>query len=595
MTIPERIAALRHQMSQHRLDAYIIPSSDPHQSEYVAAHWKGREWMSGFSGSAGTLIVTKDHAGVWTDSRYFLQGEEQLRGSGIELMKQTIPHAPEHIGWLADHLAEGARCGIDGRLFSVGQVRQLEAAFAPKKIDLQTDVDLLSSTWTGRPSLPETPIFEHDVRYTGESRPEKIERVRKYMNEHQLTGCLVSTLDDIAWLFNLRGKDVECNPVFYSFAYLTPKQTYLFIAPGKTPPALKEKLESEGIQIHPYPNILDHLKSTPADGRVLIDPSGTNHQLAQALTHTNTQNGPNILRNWKAIKNDTEVRHIREVMVKDGIALVHLFRWIEKTVKERSIPEAEVADRLIGFRRAQGDYHDESFAAIVGYKGNGAIVHYRPIHGSCADIGPEGILLIDSGGQYTNGTTDITRTVALSKPTAEQRKDYTLILKGHIELDRAVFPEGTTGAQLDTLARMHLWQHQLNFGHGTGHGVGFFLNVHEPPQGFSPNIHNARGATAFQAGMFTSNEPGLYKTDKYGMRIENLILCVPAGETEFGRFLKFETLTLFPMDHSLIDTSLLSKEERDWLNAYHQKVYDQLAPQLSGEEQAWLKEKCRAL
>ncbi|RMD72451.1 MAG: aminopeptidase P family protein, partial [Bacteroidetes bacterium] len=569
MTVNERIAALRRQMELYGYDAWIIPSSDPHQSEYVAAHWKAREWISGFTGSAGTVIVTRRHVGLWTDSRYFLQAEQQLAGTEVVLHKQRVPHAPEHVEWLANNLPEHARVGCNGWLFSVGQIGMLQQALSRRHISLDTTRDLVADIWTDRPPLPAEPVFAHDVQYAGRTRGQKLEAVRQRMAELGADHYLITTLDDIAWLYNLRGSDVPCNPVFYAWALVSRDDAHLFVGEAKVPAELRQALKADGIWLHPYEAITDILEHLP-DGKVLLDKATLNYRLWELIPEAMRLPGEHIARQMKAVKNEVEIAHMRQVMVRDGVALVKLFMWLERTITERPVPETEVAERLIELRRARGNYWGESFDAIVGYQANGAIVHYRAEPDTCAHIRPQGILLLDCGGQYYDGTTDITRTVALGAPTPQQKRHFTLVLKGHIALARARFPEGTTGAQLDTLARMYLWQDLLNYGHGTGHGVGFFLNVHEPPQGFATSPVTSRGRTAFVPGMITSNEPGLYLTDQYGIRIENLVLCREAGRSEFGAFLEHETLTLFPIDRQLIEPSMLTPEERQWLDDYHQ-------------------------
>ncbi|MEM1322611.1 MAG: aminopeptidase P family protein [Bacteroidota bacterium] len=593
-TIDQSIAALRAQMSQAKLDAYIIPSSDPHQSEYPAEHWNTRSWVSGFTGSAGLAIVTQDHAGVWTDSRYFLQAEEQLADSEFELHKQLIPHAPEHIDWLCQQLSKGQRVGCDGLLFSLGQINRLGKALDAKGIELDYQHDLIPAVWADRPALPKTPIFEHALHYTGQSRQDKLALIQQKIQAQGATACLLTTLDDIAWTFNLRGSDVECNPVFVAYAIVGANKVQLFMDQEKIPAPLQTQLEQEGIEILPYRAITAILDTLKAPHRLLVDKDTVSISLYDLIDEEVVLSGPNVPRQLKAIKNDTEVGHIKAAMLKDGVALTRLYRWLDQALEEDGITEVDVSQKLDQLRRAQGDYHGESFSAIVGYNGNGAIVHYRPTPGSCATLRKEGILLLDSGGQYTNGTTDITRTTALGEPTEEQRRNFTLVLKGHIALARLRFPKGTRGIQMDTLARQPLWEHMLNYGHGTGHGVGFFLNVHEPPQGFAASI-SQRGTTPFEEGMFTSNEPGFYKTGEYGIRIENLVLTRTAGSNEFGTFLEFETLTLFPIDLRLIDVTLLSPEEKNWLNSYHAEVNRQLAPLLDEEEKAWMADQCRAI
>ncbi len=590
MTNQQKLDSLRHAMRQRGLSAYIIPSADPHQSEYVAPHWKSRQWISGFSGSAGTAVVTMDHAGLWTDSRYFLQAEEQLKGSGFTLHKLGTPHTPEHLDWLKDNLPQGSKVGLDGRIFSVGQVRHIAKLFYDKKIELDTNVDLIAGTWEGRPALPADPVFEHDLKYAGIDRTEKLKQLREKMGNAGYH--LISTLDDIAWLFNLRGSDVECNPVFYAYAIVGKTAAWLFIEKNKLPEGLAQKLNDDGIIVMPYDQVADFLKKITPNDKLHLDKSTTSNQLYSAVPQDAIVEGENIAAQLKAIKNATEAEHIRQVMVRDGVALLRLFRWLDAVLDERPVPEAEVADQLATFRKQQENYFGESFDAIVGYNANGAIVHYRPEYGHCASIEKKGILLLDSGGQYLNGTTDITRTVALCEPTDEQVRDFTLVLKGHISLARAVFPKGTTGLQLDTLARAALWQNHLNYGHGTGHGVGFFLCVHEGPQGISP-VNSAKTNTPIEPGMLISNEPGLYKAGSYGIRCENLVLCTECTENDFGKFYQFETLSLFPFDVRLVDRSLLSEEERQWLNHYQATVWDKLSPHLTQAEKAWLEEKCR--
>lgn len=591
MEVTVRIARLRVQMKEKGLDAYIIPSSDPHQSEYVANHWKTREWISGFTGSAGTVVVTMDHVGLWTDSRYFLQAEQQLEGTGIVLHKLQVQGMPEHIEWLVEELAEGSHVGCDGWLFSVDQVRQLEKHFYPYDIHLHHDADIITPIWTGRPILPQHPLFELSVAYAGLSRAEKLALIRGRMSSQGADLHLVSTLDDIAWIFNIRSNDVECNPVSIAYSVIGLDHAYLFIDEAKVPEAERHALHHDGVLLKPYEGISKFLSETSDSHRILVDPGTTSIQLYTAIGTSHLIHGPTISSAIKASKNETEIRNLRKAMVKDGVALTLLFRWLEATLAERTVSEVEVAGQLDGFRRAQGGYHGESFEAIVGYESNGAIIHYRAEPGTCAQIRPEGILLLDSGGQYTCGTTDITRTVALGTPTEEQRRNFTLVLKGHIALAMLKFPYGTKGVQMDILARQFLWQQGLNYSHGTGHGVGFFLNVHEPPQGFITGL-GSRGVTVMEPGMLTSNEPGFYKTGAYGIRIENLVLAVPDETTDYGQFLRFDTVTLFPIDLQLVDGSLLSKAERRWLNAYHDEVFAHVGPELGEADRKWLKEKC---
>lgn len=581
---------LRQAMLAHGIDAYLIPTSDPHQSEYLADYWKSREWISGFTGSAATVVITQEDAGLWTDFRYFLQAENQLKGSEIILHKQQSTGTPEHISWLATHLPKGSTVGLDGYLFSVGQLRQLEKQLHPKGIEINTQLDLISDHWKNRPTLPTHTIFEYEVEFAGESRSEKLERIREKMMDKGADFHLITTLDDLAWTLNIRSKDVEANPVTIGYLVVGKSIAYLFINPEKVPDTLQQNLNDDGVILKPYEALEAFLQKL--ENPILVDDRSINVRLYQAIPEEQIIKGDNIPLALKAIKNATEIKHLREAMRKDGVALLRFFRWLEQELQTQSVTEYEAGRKLDSFRAAQGNYFGESFSAIVGYNANGAIVHYRPEEKNSATIQPKGILLLDSGGQYLEGTTDITRTVALSTPTAEQKRNYTLVLKGHIALAKAKFPVGTTGVQLDTLARQFLWQQGLNYGHGTGHGVGFFLSVHEPPQGFTASPNNQRGSTAQEPGMLTSNEPGLYKAGDYGIRIENLVLCIAAETTDFGSFLQFDTLTVFPIDTTLIDSDLLTKEEKDWFNAYHHRVFNELAPRLQGDELEWLKRNC---
>lgn len=592
MTIANKLLLLRHQMELHRLDACIIPSTDPHQSEYLAAHWKSREWLTGFSGSAGTLVVLPSEAGLWTDSRYFLQAESQLAGTPVLLKKQQVPHAPEHIEWICASLPPGSRVGIDGSLFSVSQVRHLERRFAAHGIALDWETDVIAPIWEDRPGLPPNPVFEHDVYYAGLGRKEKLQQIRDALKLPQ-SGFLCTGLDDIAWALNLRGNDVECNPLFFSFLFIQSTSSILYLEESKLPPALRKTLENDGIIIRSYTSIESDLAALPAQTTVCLDPGSTSIRLYSILRHTHVVEASGPIRDLKAVKNPTEVFHIRNAMRKDGVALLRLFRWLDNQLQQKEyVTEYQLAMQLAAFRALQEGYRGESFPAIVGYKSNGAIIHYRPEESASSTILPEGILLLDSGGQYLDGTTDITRTIALSPPDEAQKDHFTLVLKGHIALATACFPAGTVGMQLDTLARLPLWKHGLNYGHGTGHGVGFFLSVHEAPQGFATNPTTSRGTTAFSPGMLTSNEPGYYLPGAYGIRTENLVLCVQADEFSAGDFLRFESVSLFPIDRQLIREAWLTPEEKNWLNDYHQKVFDELAPLLEDEERSWLRNRC---
>lgn len=595
MTTNQKIQALRQAMQREGIAAYLVPSSDPHQSEYVADHWKCREWLSGFTGSAGVLVVTEDHAGLWTDSRYFLQAEKDLAGTCVTLQKQVVPHAPEHVNWLADSLPPGSIVGIDGRLFSLAQVRHLAKHFYPKNIELRTDLDLIAPIWINRPALPGDPVFELPPDYTGHSLAEKLARIRAALGAQNADALLLTTLDDIAWTLNIRAADVECNPVCISYLLIEQEAAHWFVSAEKVPLELQEKCWLHGIVLHPYEAIEDRLHTLPPDYKVLSDTATLNARLYQLIPEGQILHGDNPVAAMKGIKSEREIAQIRRAMRKDGAALVRLLRWLETEVPKGGLTEYDVAVKMAELRAEQGEYFGESFAAIIGYNANGAIVHYRPMPGESAAIRPQGILLMDSGSQYLHGTTDITRTIALSPPTGEQKRAYTAVLKGHIALAALRFPEGTKGIQIDALARVPLWQLGLNYGHGTGHGVGYFLSVHEGPQGITPSPGNSKGHTPFEPGMLTSNEPGYYETGQYGIRIENLILCVEAEQTASGRFFQFETLSLCPIDTQLIDVSMLHPEERQWLNEYHAGVLRELSPLLHAEEVAWLEQQCRAV
>lgn len=592
MNTNQKIAALRLAMKAQKLDAYLVPSGDPHQSEYVADHWKSRQWISGFSGSAGTAVFTANHAGLWTDSRYFLIAEEELKESEMVLYKQLIPHAPEHIGWLVTNLRSGSVVGLDGTIFSIAQVKALEEAFKEKGIKINHKVDLINDIWKNRAPLPVHQVFEHELRFAGIARRDKINLVREKMKADY---HLISTLDDIAWLLNVRSNDIQCNPVTIAYVVIGLEKTHLFIQQSKVNETLTNTLKADGIELHPYESINAFLNELPTNKTIQIHTGSTNTSLYNSIAPSQIIVGANITMELKAIKNLTELAHIENAMLKDGVALTRLYRWLDKTLDERSVPEVEVAKKLAGFRAEQADYHGESFGAIVGYKSNGAIVHYSPAPDTCANIKKEGILLLDSGGQYKDGTTDITRTTTLGTPTAEQKRNFTLVLKGHIALSNMQFPLGTKGIQIDAFARQYLWQNGLDYGHGTGHGVGFFLNVHEGPQGFATSITTARGSTILQPGMYTSNEPGFYKTGEYGIRIENLVVTEVASETAYGTFLKHRTVTLFPIDINLIDIDIMEESEKKWLNEYHKEVFEKLSPKLNDEEVEWMRNMCRMI
>lgn len=579
-------------MSDSRLDAYLVPSQDPHQSEYVAPHWQARAWLTGFTGSAGTAVVTQQSAGMWTDSRYFLQAEQQLAGSGFQLHRLSVPYTAEHLDWLCEQLPEGARVGCDSRVYAVAQARQAERQLGKHGIALVYCDELIDELWQGRPPLPNEQAFELELAYTGRARAAKLTDIREKMNG--LDHYLVTALDEIAWALNIRGKDVPCNPVCISYLLIGKTEAHWFVAPDKVPAALKEQLRSEGIQQHSYRALSGFLAALPPDELTGYSPATTSMYHYSARQEEQWKPSANLIAPLKALRNPTEQQQLQQAMRKDGLALLRLCRWLQKQLNEgNTVTEYELGLKLAGFRAEQPHYFGESFPAIVGYAGNGAIVHYQAEAGQAAAIKAEGILLLDSGGQYLEGTTDITRTFALGPVSEAFKEQYTRVLKGYIALSSAIFPHGTTGVQLDILARQHLWAAGLNYGHGTGHGVGHFLNVHEGPQGITPNPRNDKGQQPILPGMLLSNEPGFYQPGTYGIRIENLERCVEKqlgaeGEKYYG----FEPQTLFPISTQPIKMDLLTQQERAWLNEYHARVFQELSPLLGTAEREWLAEQC---
>jgi len=578
-------------MAEKGLAAYVIPATDPHLSEYLPDHWKTLQWASGFTGSAGTLVVTQDFAGLWTDSRYFIQAEQQLAGSGIELVKLVVPHTAEYVGWLADRLPEGAVIGLDGNLMARLVYRQIEAGTRPRGIRLDPHADLVSPLWANRPPLPVAPVFEHPVKFAGASRPEKITRVREGLAAQKATHTVISTLDDIAWAFNLRGSDVPYNPLFVAHAVIGLQEAVLFVAPEKIPDGVRRRLQRDGVQIRPYSTVAAYLGTLPATSTVLIDPRRVNQNLPGALPESvKVLDDLNLTTALKASKTPAEAAHIRQTMIRDGVALTKFFYWLSQTIGKQKITERGAQEKLHALRLEQPHCVGESFGTISAYGPHAALPHYSATPESDIELRPEGLYLLDSGGQYLGGTTDTTRVVALGPVTEEQMTDYTLVLKGLIAVSSLRFPRGTRGYQMDILARLPQWERGINFGHGTGHGVGYFLNVHEGPQSISPNPIDA----ALQPGMLTSVEPGIYRAGKHGVRIENLVLCTESDKTEFGEFLAFETLTIAPIFTNLVQKKLLNPAERAWLRAYNRLVLRKIGRYLSPEEKAWAGQMCAA-
>ena len=578
-------------MQAEKADAFIIPSTDPHMSEYVAPHWQSREWISGFTGSAGTVVVTRDKAGLWTDSRYFLQAAQQLEDTGIDLYKEMLPVTPSISEFLCRELEAGSTVGIDGYVFSMLDARQLGKELANKQIELKSMADPMDSIWTDRPALPQAPACIYGIQYAGRTCREKLEDIRLEMKQAGAQALLLPALDEIAWTLNLRGSDVHCNPVVVSYLLIDEEEAHYFIEPQKLTPEVKAYLEENRVTCHAYTDLLPYLRQLKAS-TLLLTPGKTNQAVSEAVPEScQIVEGASPVSLLKAVRNEQEIAGLRKAMQRDGVALVKFLKWLEEAVPGGQETEISVDRKLHELRASQPLYKGESFDTIAGYGAHAAIVHYEATPETDVPLQPRGFLLLDSGAQYLDGTTDITRTIALGPLTEEEKTDYTLILKGHIDLAMAVFPEGTRGAQLDVLARMPIWQHRMNFLHGTGHGVGHFLNVHEGPQSIRMN----ENPVALCAGMLTSNEPGVYKAGSHGIRTENLVLTVPAGEGMFGRYLKFETVTLCPICTKGIVRELLTQEEADWLNQYHRTVYEKLSPDLDEDERYWLKKACEKI
>ncbi|MCD8263000.1 MAG: aminopeptidase P family protein [Tannerellaceae bacterium] len=588
-TYRKRIGQLREQMCLYHTDAYLISGSDPHLSEYPAECWKTRQWLSGFTGSAGTLVITTGKAGLWTDSRYFLQAEEQLSGTGIELFKAGLPDTPSITDFLLDELDEKSTVGLDGQVYSVTEIENLQQKLYIKQLQLITSHDLINTIWTDRPQIPSTPIFELSLQYSGKNITDKLKVIREELCEQNANSIILSALDEVAWTFNIRGKDVDFNPVAISYAFISPEEAILFIDPRKVPDPLVILLAQHRVSIRKYEEIFTYLTNLPATSKIFIDPATTNIALQQAIPEAcEIKTGISPVKQLKSIKNPTEIQGFRNAVIKDGIALTRFYIWLEKKMAAgEQVTELSAANKLSAFRAEQEGYLMDSFQTISGYAAHGAIVHYSVTSESDTVLEPESLYLIDSGAQYLDGTTDITRTIALGEPTGQMKKDFTRVLKGMISLSKCRFPTGTRGSQLDILARKALWDAGIQYLHGTGHGIGHCLNVHEGPQ----SIRMEENPVSLKPGMVISNEPAMYRTGEYGIRTENMILVREDSKTEFGEFLDFETLTLCYIDKSLIILPMLSAREQTWLNKYHQKVYDLLSPHLNKEEQEWLKEK----
>ncbi len=592
MTINERVKKLRSLMKDRGMAAYIVNTSDPHQSEYVADHYKGRIWISGFTGSAGTVVITEKEAILWTDGRYFIQAEKELEGSEYKLFKIAIPGFPTYTEWLRDNLKNGDSLGFDGKVFAESSVENLEKELKEKDIKLMDEFDLVGEIWEDRPSLPKEAAFLHELKYTGKTGKEKIEEVRNHMVKQGIDYFLVGSLDDIAWTYNIRGKDVLNNPVVISYGLISMDRAYLFVDKGKISSQIESYLKENGVEVAGYDEVVDYVKSIEKNATVYIDKNRINRWLYKAIPNEcKIINGIDITSKLKAIKNPTEIENQKNAYIKDGVALVKFLYWLDKNVGDTTVTEISAQNKLLEFRQEQEGFIEPSFGTISAYKGNAAMMHYSASDKSNAEIKKEGLYLVDSGGQYFDGTTDITRTIVMGPITEEEKRDFTLTLKGHINLSNARFLYGATGHSLDVLARYPLWQEGIDYKCGTGHGVGFLLNVHEGPH----RIAMVANTVVLEKGMIVSIEPGVYKEGSHGIRIENIVVVEEDIKTDSGQFMKFETLSFVPIDLEGVDVSLLSERERAWLNDYHKEVYDKLSPYLKDEEKVWLKEETRSI
>lgn len=594
MKVNEKVKSLRNLMKEKGIKAYIIPTSDPHQSEYLADHYKTRVWISGFTGSAGTVVVTENEAILWTDGRYFIQAENQLAGSEIQLFKMGIPGFPTYMEWLRDNLEEGDTIGFNGKIFPQSDVKKLEKEVENKKIELIDEFDLVGELWTDRPSTPRSKAFVHDVKYTGKTAKEKVEEVRKEMEKKGADYFLLGSLDDIAWVYNIRGRDVTCNPVVISYALISRDRAWLFVDKDKIDAKVESYLKENGIEIDGYDKVISYVKKIKEESKVFIDPSRINRWLYKGIPEKcEIIEGTNITTNLKGIKNSTEIENQKNAYIKDGVALVKFLYWLDENLGKIKITEVSAAEKLEEFRKEQDGFIEPSFDTIAAYKENAAMMHYKAEEGkSNYELKREKMFLVDSGGQYYDGTTDITRTIVLGDITEEEKKDFTLTLKGHINLINARFLYGATGSSLDVLCRYPLWQEGLDYKCGTGHGVGFLLNVHEGPH----RISTVPDKVKLEKGMIVTIEPGVYKGGKHGIRIENVAVVEEDIETEFGgKFMKFDNISYCPIDLDGIDVDMLTEAEKKWLNNYHEEVYEKLSPYLNNEEREWLKKETRSI
>ncbi len=584
MDIKSRIESLRSLMKERSIDAFIIPSSDNHGSEYVSDYFRVRQWISGFTGSAGTVVITEKEAHLWVDGRYFLQGEQQIQGTEYILERMGEPGVKTYTQWICDNVKSGDTVSFNGKVFTVSQLHDLEEAFEEKGIKTKPEEDIFDIIWKDTPTMPNNKIFIHEDSYAGKTVEEKLTLVKEEMKNINVNNLLLASLDDIAWLLNLRGGDVECNPVFLSYFLISDDKYILYVDKEKLNEKIINLLSSKSISIKDYNDIVSDLKLIK--GNITFDPSKTNVWLKESINkEVNTIEKRNITTDLKARKNSVELKNIENAHIKDGIAMVKFIKWVKENVNNEEITEISAAEKLKKLRAEGEDFIDISFDTIAGYGPHGAIIHYKASEESSLKLQPKGLFLVDSGAQYLDGTTDITRTIALGELTEEEKEDYTLVLKGHLNLSTAIFLEGTPGCSLDVLARRALWSKGLDFKHGTGHGVGYLLNVHEGPQG----IRRELNPIDLEEGMIVSNEPGVYKADKHGVRIENLIAVQEKEKNDFGKFMCFKDLTLCPYELDAINIPLLNEDEKSWLNDYHKKVLEKLSPYLLEDEVLWLR------
>lgn len=588
------LASLREVMKDKGIDVVIVSGTDPHQSELPPRHWRGREWLTGFesgNGTNGTAVILADEAYCWTDSRYFIQAEDQLKDTGFKMMKEDGPDAVDLVDWVTEHTNAGQTVAIDGMTFSISWAQRLQQELNDNGVKLNDNFPLFDYIWPDRPARPANKLFIHDEKIVGETVDSKVNRILEATKSELANAILLSALDDIAWATNLRtAGDIAFSPIFVAYLYLDSDNRILFIDSDKLTAEVEEHLKKYNFETRPYEDVLKFVETLPKETRLLMDPAKTSRGLYDHVACTPVFGGDQVAK-LKSVKNETMIANLKTAMKKDGVALTRFFMMVEREYPKGTLTELQLGKDLRALRLADPSCVDESFSPILGWNAHGAIVHYEATEESDVPVVGDGLLLVDSGGQYTYGTTDITRTIALGTPTAEQKHDFTLVMKGHIALANAIFPQGTRGGQLDVLARQFLWKEGKAYYHGTGHGVGFFINCHEGPQSIRLNDVNV----ALQPGMITSNEPGVYLEGRYGIRCENLIATEPWKTTEFGDFYHFEVLTLFPFDTTLFEKEIMTTEEIDWLNNYHKKVYAELSPLLQPEEQQWLANKCKAI